>query len=294
VDAKLPFAHKKQGQQTIPSSLPSANGLSPRPHSHLTDRPLVLTLGATFAPYHPPVTVRTSTLQPYEPMRDRTQDSKVIILRLNKETLESIMARTKGEKIAHATVIAKTPNADLLIASEDAKRAGANAEPVRQVDTITTWAEDQGIWYKFQKLPQPDFYTFRAVGKDQLKREKNLHKTKLYLGQNKHHSSWALIRIFNSNKKAVEVILQNELDDGDYEEVSDFGRLALMYPFRVFKDRGTNENMRHLKVMVQYAFLDSGEVERVFPDSMKTALTLLSSAMSLINNNYEAKGRSCS
>jgi hypothetical protein len=189
-------------------------------------------------------------------------------------------------------VIAITLSADLLIASEDAKRAADNAEPVTQVDMITRWAEDQGIWNKFQKLPQPDFYTFRPVGKIQLKQGKNFHKTKLYLGQNKHHATWALIRIFKSNKKAVEVVFQNESDHGDYEEVSNFENLALMYPFRVFKDRGKQESMRHLKVMVQYAFLDSGEIDRVFSDSMKTAFTLLSAAMSVVNNSYEAKGKS--
>ena len=77
------------------------------------------------------------------------------------------MARTKAAARSAETLSAAILNA---------------APPPAQLETINAWAEDIGIWYKFNKLGESSEHTFLDVGKTHHK-ETRMHEKKLFLGK---------------------------------------------------------------------------------------------------------------
>jgi hypothetical protein len=117
-------------------------------------------------------------------------------------------------------------------------------QPVPQLEAIRAWAEDLKIWYKFENLPPADELHFVQLLPGEL-REKNMLGTKLFLGQNDYHKTWAFIKIFSESKqRSAEVVFKNVTPDNTVTTVREFPDLALMYPFHVFKRKGKKENMR--------------------------------------------------
>ena len=157
-----------------------------------------------------------------------------------------------------------------------------------QAEVIHAWARERNIWHKFNKLQDSSEYTFNDLGNSRHKTDKT-HDLELFLGQSRNHQTWALVRIFP--RKASEVVFVNKFADGDTEVVQTFSEIALQYPFRVFKKMGSKENMRHLKTFILYAYLDAGHIEKVFPDGLTTAKSLLGPAVDIINTQYEEKGK---
>ncbi|KAH7069187.1 hypothetical protein BKA63DRAFT_570042 [Paraphoma chrysanthemicola] len=147
----------------------------------------------------------------------------------------------------------------------------------KQVDEIADWATAQKILYKFDSLPLADAYTFAEISRTE-RQENNIFSTRLFLGQNQEFRSWAAIKLFANPRNPSAVSFRNVARNGKIELVTTMAELALMYPFRALKKKGTAESLRHLKVIIQYAFLDADIIPRLFPDGMKTAKDLLSAA----------------
>tara|TARA_R110002003_G_scaffold58_9_gene5195 strand:- start:9363 stop:9857 length:495 start_codon:yes stop_codon:yes gene_type:complete len=142
----------------------------------------------------------------------------------------------------------------------------------------------------FNKLPPNDMYTFRAIGQSRIK-EKNMLDTKLFLGETPTFQTWAVVKVFESGTKATEVAFINEYATGEKDIVSAYSKMALMYPFKVFKTLGTVYSMRQLKHLIMFVYLDTGAAETLFPDGFHTARAYLSSGIKRISDAYDQKGR---
>lgn len=163
--------------------------------------------------------------------------------------------------------------------------------PMGQLVQLDALIESNGVTFKFDQLPPVDDFVFGAVGTLHLK-DKNTHAEKLFLGQNATRRTWALLKYWSvSAHKGSEVIFYNEMSNGLSLAVKELSEMALMYPFKVFKEKNLVQSIRHLSHFVQYIYLYTGKVSKVFPVSLLTAEEVLLSAVGTIYTAYEKKGK---
>jgi hypothetical protein len=116
---------------------------------------------------------------------------------------------------------------------------------------------------------------------------------KLYLGQNATRRTWAFLKYWPlSTNKGSQVVFVNEYPVGDSEIVKELSHMALMYPFRVFQEMSMGQSLRRLSHFVEYVFLYTGKVDKVYKESLNTVGEALIAAVGNINSTYQAKGKS--
>ena len=176
--------------------------------------------------------------------------------------------------------------------SEAARKPYRKLKTVSQLSAVDIIIETRKVKHHFDDLPPVEDYHFVAIGVSRFL-DKNTHPMKLYLGQNATRRTWAFLKHWPmSVKKGSEVLFVNEYRYGDSETIKDVSHMGLMYPFKAFKDKNLGQSIRHLSHFVQYVFLYTGKVDKVYPQSLITAEEVLIAAVSTIASIYKAKGKS--
>lgn len=110
-------------------------------------------------------------------------------------------------------------------------------------------------------------------------------------GQKNQFATWAFINVWqHPMKRSADVLFVNEYPGGHIETVSNLEDLALMYPFRFFKQSEKNFEIRYLRHVILYIYLEAGLVDNALSDSLKNAKSCLALAFSVISKTYDAKG----
>lgn len=157
-----------------------------------------------------------------------------------------------------------------------------------QLKAVYNFAVENSIMHVLYMLPPTRDFVFRKVA---MPASNNFHAQKLFLGENKEFQTWAYIKLFP--KKASEVVFYHEavhVELNSKVPAAQLNATAVHYPFKVFVAKGSPHAQKQLQTFVQYVFLETRQLERVYSNIGKTYLDNLLVGLRAIEKAYQKMG----
>ncbi|KAF2277374.1 uncharacterized protein EI97DRAFT_488728, partial [Westerdykella ornata] len=213
----------------------------------------------------------------------------------NKEQNRGAGARRGTEKKKSLIVKLKLkPKSRLIIPREPSIELGVlpSKEIPTQHEMVERCMREAGVHADFMLLPEANDLTFEDA-EEEMKRL-GLFTRKLFLGGRKAeppYEVWAYLKTYESKAGEIYVYRVTKKNGEEVErkmiEGASWGDTELIYPFQVLVRLGTADARKQLNTLIQYAFLDAKEVDRVWVGEARYAMTLLKRAVRHIAKAYK-------